>query len=332
MLEHVLRAFSITPDVDLGVMTADQSLAALTARLVAGIDEFLIKERPSLVLVQGDTTTSLCAALAAFYRRIPVGHVEAGLRTGKPASPFPEEANRTMTARLASLHFAPTERARANLLAESIPGDSIFLTGNTVVDALMFAVAENRRTPPASPLPSLFGDPTRQVVLVTGHRRESFGAGFEAICAGLRALAQRFPDVAFVYPVHLNPNVRAPVFRYLKGIANLHLIEPLDYLPFVELLSRCSVVLTDSGGVQEEAPSLGKPVLVMRDHTERPEAIEAGVAKLVGTSAASIEREVSRLLIDEQARAQLMSRPNPYGDGHAAERILDTCERFLLRA
>jgi UDP-N-acetylglucosamine 2-epimerase (non-hydrolysing) len=330
----VLAAFGLTPDADLDLLRPGQSLAELTARGVAAIDAYLDAERPDLVLVQGDTTTVLCAALAAFYRKVPVGHVEAGLRTGDLAAPWPEEANRVVTTRLASLHFAPTERARRNLLAEGVPGDRVVLTGNTVVDALLSAVATVRAAPPAVPgLPPGLSDPddARRLVLITGHRRESFGAGFESICEGVRELAERFPEVAFVYPVHLNPNVREPVRRILgaPGLANVHLTEPLGYLEFVALMDRSALILTDSGGVQEEAPALGKPVLVLRETTERPEAVEAGTARLVGTDRRAIVAAASLLLTDRAAYDAMSRTMNPFGDGRAAGRVADACLDFL---
>jgi UDP-N-acetylglucosamine 2-epimerase (non-hydrolysing) len=315
-------------------MRAGQSLAELTARGIEAIDGYLAQDQPDLVLVQGDTTTVLCAALAAFYRRIPLGHVEAGLRTGDMTAPWPEEANRVLTTRLATLHFAPTERSRQNLLTEGVPLERIVLTGNTVVDALLLVLEQVRTAPPLIPglPPALTAPgPSRPLVLITGHRRESFGAGFEAICRAIAALAGRFRDTAFVYPVHLNPEVRAPVGRILGSSAgeNIYLIDPLGYREFVALMDRATLILTDSGGVQEEAPSLGKPVLVMRATTERPEAVEAGTARLVGTDFATIVAEVSRLLTDRAAYEAMSRAHNPYGDGRAAERIVAACRAFL---
>ncbi len=336
MLDQVLAAFAITPDVDLNLMEPNQTLARLTARSIEAIDLYLTADHPDMVLVQGDTTTVLCAALAAFYQRIPVGHVEAGLRTGNLKAPWPEEANRVLTTRLTNVHFAPTARARQNLLREGVVPESIFVTGNTVIDALLMAVEKVRANPPAIPeLPAFLQPGTSaesgpRMVLITGHRRENFGDGFESICAAVADLATRFSDVQFVYPVHLNPNVREPVQRIL-GTArarNVHLIPPQSYLPFVGLLARSSIILTDSGGVQEEAPSLGKPVLVMRDTTERPEAVEAGTVKLVGTDRQKIVTEVARLLTDADAYAAMSRAHNPYGDGHAARRIVDACVAF----
>jgi UDP-N-acetylglucosamine 2-epimerase (non-hydrolysing) len=334
MVDQVLDAFDLVPDADLDLMRAGQSLAELTARSIEAIDVYLAREQPDLVLVQGDTTTVLCAALAAFYRNVPLGHVEAGLRTGDLTAPWPEEANRVLTTRLASLHFAPTEQSRQNLLAEGVPPQRVVLTGNTVVDALLLVLEKVRAVPPVIPgLPAglTAPGPSPPLVLITGHRRESFGAGFEAICRAIAALARRFRDTAFVYPVHLNPEVREPVRRILGTGAgeNVHLIEPLGYREFVALMDRATLILTDSGGVQEEAPSLGKPVLVMRATTERPEAVEAGTARLVGTDFATIVAEVSRLLTDPAAYEAMSRAHNPYGDGRAARRIVEACREFL---
>jgi UDP-N-acetylglucosamine 2-epimerase (non-hydrolysing) len=330
MLDQVLEVFGVAPDVDLALMQPNQTLAGLTARAITAIDGYLAEHRPDLVLVQGDTTTVLCATLSAFYQHIPVGHVEAGLRTGNMDAPWPEEANRVLTSHLAALHFAPTETSRANLRREGIADERIFVTGNTVIDALFLARERVERRPPAVPgLPPQVLTGPRRLVLITGHRRENFGPGLAAICRAIGTLAERFPDVEFVYPVHLNPNVRAPVFGALNGRANVHLIEPLDYLAFEALMARATLLLSDSGGVQEEAPALGKPVLVLRDTTERPEAVEAGTVRLVGTDAARIVAETARLLTDPAAHAAMATRRNPYGDGHAAERILAACAEFL---
>jgi UDP-N-acetylglucosamine 2-epimerase (non-hydrolysing) len=331
MLDQVLHDFDLAADVDLDLMRPNQGLAGLTARAVEAVDGFLARERPALVIVQGDTTTTFCAALAAFYNRVPVAHVEAGLRTGNLDAPWPEEANRLLTTRLTLLHFPPTETSRRNLLAEGVPADRIHVTGNTVIDALLLARDRVRARPPALPgLPADLLEGRRPLVLITGHRRENFGSGFEAICRAIAELAGRFPDVSFVYPVHLNPNVRAPVQRILGAAGgNVHLTEPLSYLPFVALMDRATLLLTDSGGIQEEAPSLGKPVLVMRDRTERPEAVEAGTARMVGTDARAIVAETSRLLTDPTAYAAMARAHNPYGDGRAAGRVVDACLRFL---
>ena len=332
MLDQVLEAFAIAPDADLDLMVPEQTLAGLTGRAIEAIDRHLAEAKPDLVLVQGDTTTTFCAALASFYRHIPVGHVEAGLRTGNLESPWPEEANRILTTRLARLHFAPTAGNRANLLREGVPGDRIVVTGNTVIDALFLALEIVKNARPAIPgLPDGVVSGAQPLVLITGHRRENFGPGFEAICQAIAELARRFPDAAFVYPVHLNPNVRRPVDAILRsaGTANIHLIEPLSYLPFVAMMSRATVVLSDSGGVQEEAPSLGKPVLVMRDTTERPEAVTAGTVKLVGTDRRAIVEEASRLLTDRVAYDAMARAMNPYGDGKATGRIVAACASFL---
>jgi len=331
LLDQVLEAFDVVPDVNLSLMRPDQSLGSLSARAIAGCDQYLADAKPDLVVVQGDTTTAFCAALASFYRRIPVAHVEAGLRTWNNASPFPEEINRVLTTRLAALHFAPTDQARANLLRDGVAEETVFVTGNTVIDALQLAVQRVRRQPPAIPdLPSDFlaRMSDRPAVLVTAHRRENFGAGFESLCRGIAALARRFPDVDFVYPVHLNPHVREPVNRILSGKPNVHLIRPLGYLPFVALMERCHLVLTDSGGVQEEAPSLGKPVLVMRDTTERPEAVAMGTVRLVGADTHAIVQHVSELLQDRHAYDAMSRAVNPYGDGRAVARIVDKLGAF----
>jgi UDP-N-acetylglucosamine 2-epimerase (non-hydrolysing) len=338
MLDQVLEVFAITPDVDLALMEPNQTLTRLTARALEAIGRYLQDDRPDLVMVQGDTTTVFCAALAAFYQRIPVAHVEAGLRTWNLQAPWPEEANRVLASRLTALHFAPTETARQNLQREGIDAATVHVTGNTVIDALLLAIAKVRSNPPAIPelpaslQPATAAQPRSRMVLITGHRRENFGDGFESICRAIAALALRFPDVQFVYPVHLNPNVREPVERILGAArsttANIHLIAPQSYLPFVGLLSRAHLILTDSGGVQEEAPSLGKPVLVMRDTTERPEAVEAGTVRLVGTNEATIVAEVARLLTDSVAYAAMARAHNPYGDGQSADRIVRACLAF----
>ncbi len=335
MLDQVLDVFGLVPDTDLALMEPNQTLGRLTARAVESLDQYLGREKPQLVLVQGDTTTVFCAALAAFYHHIPIGHVEAGLRTGDLQSPWPEEANRVLTSRLTTLHFAPTAASCRNLLAEGVPAGSVVVTGNTVIDALFLALERARAALPTIPgLPAevLAAGEGRPLVLITGHRRESHGAGFESICRAVAELARRFPAARFVYPVHLNPKVREPVQRLLGGgLPNVHLIEPLAYLPFVALMDRATLLLTDSGGIQEEAPSLGKPVLVMRDTTERPEAIEAGTVQLVGTSFDRIVGEVTRLLTDRAAYEAMARAHNPYGDGHAAGRIVAACLVFLER-
>lgn len=326
MLDQVLELFAIKPEFDLRIMRPGQDLTDVTAAILQGLKDVFGQFKPDLVLVHGDTATTFATSLAAYYQQIPVAHVEAGLRTGNLYSPWPEEANRKLTGALAALHFAPTEISKQNLLREGVSSDHIVVTGNTVIDALLSVV--NKLKNDAS-LQNRLGEqfnyiaPDRRIILVTGHRRESFGGGFERICQALVDIARTFPDVDIVYPVHLNPNVREPVNRLLAGIANVHLIEPLDYLPFVYLMNRAHLILTDSGGIQEEAPSLGKPVLVMRDTTERPEAVQAGTVKLVGTSVASIVRTLKELLTDSSAYQQMSFAHNPYGDGKACQRILD---------
>ena len=327
MLDQVLRLFEITPEHDLDVMKPGQDLYDITSNILLGLRPVLAAEKPDWVLVHGDTTTTLAASLAAYYARIPVGHVEAGLRTGNKHAPFPEEMNRRLTSALADIHFAPTPASQANLLREGISANSIHVTGNTVIDTLL-AVVEKLRSDQALQADFAqrfsFLDPQRRLVLVTGHRRENFGDGFQNICNALADIASEHPDVQVLYPVHLNPNVRQPVNDILaaRGLANVYLIDPVDYLPFVYLMDRAHIIVTDSGGIQEEAPSLGKPVLVMRDTTERPEAVEAGTVKLVGTSRERIVSEARRLLMDEQAYASMARAHNPYGDGKAVDRIV----------
>jgi len=323
MLDTVLGLFEIQPDHDLDIMVPDQSLERLTAEVLLRLPPVLKADRPDIVLVQGDTTTAMAASLCAFYQHIPVGHVEAGLRTGNRYSPFPEEMNRRIVTRLAQYQFAPTDRARDNLLREGIAADSIAVTGNTVIDALLNLAEKARRlsTPPAA-VADIPWD-KRHVILITGHRRESFGEPFRQLCAAFKSLAQRNPEVEFVFPVHLNPKVRQPVGEILSGLSNFHLVEPLDYLSFVWCMDRCYLIITDSGGIQEEAPSLGKPVLVTRDVTERHEGIAAGTAKLVGTDPDRIIAETQTLLDDRQQYEAMSHADNPYGDGHAAERIAD---------
>jgi len=332
MLDQVLEAFKIVPDTDLDLMVPSQTLAGLTARAIEAVDRYLADSKPDLILVQGDTTTTFCSALAAFYHHIAVGHVEAGLRTGNLESPWPEEANRVLTTRLTRLHFAPTETNRQNLLREGVPDDRITVTGNTVIDALFLALDIVKKQRPEVPgLDERIVAGTAPLVLITGHRRENFGSGFDSICKAIAELAARFPATEFVYPVHLNPNVRRPVDEILRsaGTDNVHLIEPLPYLPFVAMMSRSTVILSDSGGVQEEAPSLGKPVLVMRDTTERPEAVIAGTVKLVGTDQRTIVEETANLLTDRAAYDAMARATNPYGDGKASGRILAVCAEFL---
>jgi UDP-N-acetylglucosamine 2-epimerase (non-hydrolysing) len=326
MLDQVLRLFDITPDYDLDIMRPGQGLSEISCRILSGLEPVMAEFKPDLVLVHGDTTTTLATSLAAFYQRIPVGHVEAGLRTGNLYSPWPEEANRKLTGHLAMYHFAPTENSRQNLLREHLSDRHIFVTGNTVIDALFWV--RDRILGDAALRRSLdekydFLDDNKKLILVTGHRRESFGGGFERICSALADIARRHPEVQIVYPVHLNPNVSEPVNRILSGIDNVMLIAPQDYLPFVYLMNRSYMILTDSGGIQEEAPSLGKPVLVMRDTTERPEAVEAGTVKLVGTEVANIVDAVSMLLTDDEAYQAMSRAHNPYGDGQACQRIVE---------
>ena len=332
MLDQVLEVFGVVPDVDLALMQPNQTLAGLASRAIEKIDGYLAEYQPDMVIVQGDTTTVFCAAMAAFYRQIPVGHVEAGLRTWNKFSPFPEEINRVLTTRVADLHFAPTHVSRDNLLREGVDDNNIVVTGNTVIDALHIAVDQVRKKPPLIPgLPAnlMDGQKEKPLVLITGHRRENFGQGFINICEAISTLAERFSDTAFVYPVHLNPNVREPVFRLLGNTDNVYLIEPLSYLPFVALMNRAKLILTDSGGVQEEAPSLGKPVLVTRDTTERPEAVDAGTVKLVGTDKRIIIDNVATLLTDEKTYNAMATAINPYGDGKACGRIITACSRFV---
>ncbi len=325
MLDQVLSLFGIVPDIDLDLMRSDQTLAELTGRVVTRLDHVLKEERPDLVLIQGDTTTVMAAALAAFYNRIPVGHVEAGLRSNNLYSPFPEEMNRRVTSIFTGLHFAPTRNAKDALLREHVPEDRIFVTGNTVIDALNMILQKS--------MPPVVGDildraeigdngDDRKMILVTAHRRENFGRSFESICRGLKSLVERNEDVVIVYPVHMNPNVRRPVTRILQGQERVLLVEPVEYDAMVHLMNAAFVILTDSGGIQEEAPSLGKPVLVMRVETERPEGVEAGTARLVGPDGRRIVEETERLLRDEKAYKEMAVAVSPYGDGRAAERIV----------
>lgn len=332
MLDQVLRLFDITPEYDLAIMKAGQDLYDVATSILLNIKPVLRDFKPDIVLVHGDTSTTFAAALACYYEKIAVGHVEAGLRTGNIYSPWPEEANRKLTGAITTLHFAPTETSAQNLLRENILSTSIHITGNTVIDALHQVVSKiDRDTALSSDFAAKFpyGQNGRRLILVTGHRRESFGSGFENICAALKAIAEQFPEADVVYPVHLNPNVREPVYRLLSQTPNVHLIEPQDYLPFVYLMSRSYLVLTDSGGIQEEAPSLGKPVLVMRDTTERPEAVAAGTVKLVGTDTGKIVSEVSRLMTDQHYYDAMSFAHNPYGDGAACGRIVDSIKKYF---
>lgn len=327
MLDQVLEVFGIIPEYDLNIMAPNQDLYDITSKVLMGLREVLKDFHPDVVLVHGDTTTSMAASLAAFYMQIPVGHVEAGLRTYNMLSPWPEEMNRQVTDRICSYYFAPTEQSRKNLLRENIDGGKVFVTGNTVIDALLMAVDIIASTPGIEE--KMAGEikekgytiGERNYILVTGHRRENFGDGFLHICKAIRELSVLHPDMDIVYPVHLNPNVRKPVYELLSGLSNVYLISPLDYLPFIYAMQHSMLLLTDSGGVQEEAPSLGKPVLVMRDTTERPEAVEAGTVKLVGTNAEAIVSNVTALLNDKYLYKRMSETHNPYGDGQACERI-----------
>lgn len=334
MLDQVLELFEITPDYDLNIMKPGQTLSGITSEILTRIEPVLMEYRPDLVLVHGDTSTTFATTLAAYYQRIAVGHVEAGLRTGNIYSPWPEEANRKLTGALANLHLAPTELSQQNLLREGVDQDTVHVTGNTVIDALLWVKKKleadrglNQSLRDRFP----FLRDEARLVLITGHRRENFGDGFERICSAIRSLASDFPDVDFLYPVHLNPNVREPVGRILQGVTNVHLIEPQDYLPFVYLMTRSHIILTDSGGIQEEAPSLGKPVLVMRDTTERPEAVAAGTVKLVGTDSQQIIEAVTTLLTNELEYNRMSFSHNPYGDGKACERIVNIIKNSQQR-
>ena len=333
MLDQVLRLFDITPDYDLNIMKPNQDLYDITSRILLGMRDVLKEVQPDIVLVHGDTTTSMAAALAAFYQQIPVGHVEAGLRTGNIYSPWPEEMNRLMTGRISTVHFSPTPLAKQNLLQEHVDEAKIVVTGNTVIDALQMVVERLKNDEQLAgevkeKVLSMGYDVNRlgedrRLVLITGHRRENFGEGFLNICHAIKNLSENYPNVDFVYPMHLNPNVRKPVLEILgEGADNVYLIEPLDYLPFVYMMQHSTLILTDSGGVQEEAPGLGKPVLVMRDTTERPEAVEAGTVLLVGTNREKIEQGVSMLLNDADCYRRMSEAVNPYGDGLACERIV----------
>jgi UDP-N-acetylglucosamine 2-epimerase (non-hydrolysing) len=327
MLDQVLAAFQITPDYDLNLMAPGQTLPQVSARILAALEPVMREAAPDIVYVQGDTTSTFFGALAAFYAGIPVGHIEAGLRTGDMQQPFPEEMNRVLTGRLATLHLAATSGARDNLLREGISPQAIEVTGNSGIDAVL-AVKTRLEANELAGGEWSFLNPAKKLVLVTAHRRESFGEGMESICRAIRRIAER-GDSEVVFPVHRNPNVRGPVNRILDGVAGVHLIEPLDYVPFVDLMRRACLLLTDSGGVQEEGPSLGKPVLVMREKTERPEAVEVGTVILVGTDEERIVAEVSRLLDSPDARESMSRVHNPYGDGHASERIADTTLRYF---
>jgi UDP-N-acetylglucosamine 2-epimerase (non-hydrolysing) len=322
MLDQVLSFFDIVPDIDLDIMLPNQSLTTLTARLLLKLEDVLLAEKPDVVLVQGDTTTVMTVALACFYHRIAIGHVEAGLRTWDMQNPFPEEANRVIASRLARWHFAPTEGSRQNLLREGIKNTDIVVTGNTVIDALLMTAAKDLEL-------GIDLDPAKRLILITSHRRENFGAPFRDICRALHTLAERNPDVQFLYPVHPNPNVKDVAHQMLANCNNIILCEPLDYAPFVAAMKRSYIIISDSGGVQEEAPALGKPVLVLRDETERPEAVDMGVVKLVGPNYDRIVAE-AQLLLDDVSAYQSMARGvSPYGDGHAAERIVKVLKEYF---
>jgi UDP-N-acetylglucosamine 2-epimerase (non-hydrolysing) len=326
MLDQVLQIFEIQADHDLDLMLPGQTLFQSTSRILAGLENVFDTVNPDIVVVQGDTTTTFCGALAGFYRNVPVAHVEAGLRTGDIRQPFPEEINRLLTSRMSALHFAATPWAAENLRHEGIADDAIFVTGNTGIDAVLHVrdeLEKGRLTASVSPVL----DDSRRLIVVTAHRRESFGPGFDRICTALARLAAR-DDVQIAYPVHPNPNVRAAVDRHLRGRPNIVLLDPLDYLSFVDLMRKAAILITDSGGIQEEGPSLAKPVLVLREKTERPEAVTAGTVRLVGTDEATIVREASALLDDPEAHAAMARRHNPYGDGHASERIADALFDF----
>lgn len=332
MLDQVLNLFEIVPDYDLDLMRPGQDLSALTAAILTNLQPVLQQHQPDVVLVHGDTATTFGATLAAYYQKIPTAHVEAGLRTGDLYSPWPEEANRRLTGTLAAWHFAPTNQAQVNLLGETVDPGRVLITGNTVIDALLQVTSELKEN--TDLLRGISKDysfirESARLVLITGHRRENFGGGFERICSAIARLAKNYPDVDFVYPVHLNPNVVEPVNRLLSEIPNVHLIDPLDYLPFVYLMDRSYLILTDSGGVQEEAPSLGKPVLVMRDTTERPEAVDAGTVRLVGTDEQAIVEAVEELLSSQESYDAMSFAHNPYGDGQACSRIADGLVEFM---
>ncbi len=336
MLDQVLDLFEITPDYDLDIMKPGQDLFDVTRNVLSGMKQVLSEEQPDVVLVHGDTTTTMATSMAAFYLNIPVGHVEAGLRTYNIHSPFPEEFNRQITTKITQFHFAPTENARQNLLNEQVMEQQIYVTGNTVIDAL-FSMVEKARVADYSDdileqiqFLSREKDNLPRIILVTGHRRENFGQGFEEVCRALRDIALENSDVQIIYPVHLNPNVREPVNRILSDINNIHLVEPMEYLSFIKLMDASYLILTDSGGIQEEAPSLGKPVLVMRDTTERPEAVEAGTVKLVGADEKEIVRVVNQLLTNKKIYKNMSKAHNPYGDGHASQAICDVLEKSKL--
>ena len=336
MLDQALELFEITPDYDLDIMKSGQDLFDITSKVLLGIKEVIQSENPDIILVHGDTSTSMAVSMAAFYLQIPIGHVEAGLRTYDINSPFPEEFNRQLTARVATFHFAPTEVARQNLLNERVPDRQIYVTGNTVIDALLSVIEKARSTSFSNsilksvPFLKQQKDDLPHIILVTGHRRENFGKGFEEICQALHDIATDNPDIQVIYPVHLNPNVLEPVNRILSNLNNVHLIEPMEYLAFVKLMDLSYLVLTDSGGIQEEAPSLGKPVLVMRDTSERPEGIDAGTVKLVGSSKKEIVKKVNQLLTNNELYTKMSRAHNPYGDGNASNTICAILENINI--
>lgn len=333
MQDQMMKLFNLKADYDLNLMKPGQGLNYIASEVLAGVDNILENEHFDMVLVQGDTTTTFAASLAAYYRRVPVGSIEAGLRTYDLERPYPEEANRQLTSRIAKLHFAPTQQSKNNLLKEHVNPSDITVTGNTVIDALFYMqnqIAQNQVDISLPDKVQVLIDANKNYVLITGHRRESFGTGFQQICQAIKSLAVKFSQWHFVYPVHLNPNVQDPVNKILVGLDNVHLIEPVDYAPFVYLMDHCKIVLTDSGGVQEEAPSLGKPVLVMREVTERPEGIEAGTAKIVGTSAEYIVSSVSELISNKPAYDQIANAVNPYGDGAASQLTLESLEKYFM--
>ena len=337
MLDQVLKIFGIKPDYDLNIMRNNQTLFDISINALLEVEKVLKGERPSLLLVQGDTTTTFIASLAAFYLKIPIGHIEAGLRTNNKYQPFPEESNRRLTTHIADLHFAPTETAKNNLIIEGIKEDKIFVTGNTVIDALLTVVRDQKSVVRQKALDKYFSEKwnlsltsnNRKLILITGHRRENFGEGLKNICYALKEITLNNPDIQIVYPVHLNPNVQEPISKILNGVKNIYLIEPLDYSSFVYLMSNSYLILTDSGGIQEEAPSLGKPVLVMRDVTERPEAVKGGTAKLVGSNKESIVKETQLLLDSKREYEKIIKAINPYGDGRASERIVEIIKRTI---
>lgn len=326
MLDPLLSLFRINPDYDLNIMQPNQDVFYVTTKALAKLKEVLELERPDFVLVQGDTTTAFAAALSAFYLKIEVGHVEAGLRSGNKYNPFPEEINRVLISHIADLHFAPTEQAKLNLLTEGVSGDKILVTGNTVVDALfrILELTKDKKT-----LLPITVKSHHKIILVTAHRRESFGEGITGVCLALKEIVERAKDVEIVFPVHLNPNVKDVVYKLLSGVERIHLVDPMDYISFVHLMQKAYLILTDSGGIQEEAPSLSKPVLVLRDQTERPEIVKLGGARLVGTDPRKIVQETLMLLADRKSYEEMAAVPNPYGDGHAAERIVEGLIRFL---